>query len=417
MATKAVKDSFVRGAALRDALAQDTDPYVGELPPEMAAQFPGKNRQALLEGMDSLATALREIFPAMAMFSSKGKQSDQRFKPIQVRLGNREVTVSEADVRLLGPGEWAVTYRLDIGKHAYAFKVYYDPEHDDRSFGAYSDLAAGVHLTGNRVTRDMMKTYIGNPVNGWSLLEYLGSDVDRVVDHDARSLREAGFFFPFDQYSEDNYIDGVRIDSGGCYNDRKEQYDHSGYYINHYMGMLNGRARQVQTVSDYDALLKEEEALEKMRLDVSSRRFRLPGRQSPQDVNEALEEVRTARWGIWSNLDAVAESESDRFAIFQRCMRAPFYRRHFAYQYQEVFSDPEYRSKALALILEFPDSRHYMFAHNNNLGLPPGEEQGVQSLMATFADCLGIRIGRGEFQLLPEFFSRRHPALVGRVKE
>lgn len=416
LATRTVTDQFIRGGALRDALKQDTDPYVGELPPDLLAQYPGAQREALLEGFNTLAQALREIFPSLSMFSSKGKQSGRVFTPVQVSLGDRKITVSAATVRLLGPGEWAVTYRLDIGNRPYAFKVYYDSEHDDRSFGAYSDLAAGVHLTRNGITRDMMKTYMGNPATGWSLLEYLGPDVSRQVDPQAKTLRDAGFFFPFDQYSEDNYIDGVRIDSGGCYNDQEEQYQHSGYYIDHYMGYLNDRADQVQSAADYAALLKEIDRLENRLAAHKARRFQLPGQTKAEKLAEQLYEARAARWGIWANLGRVGETEADRFAIFQQCMQSPFFRRHFAPDYQHFFQEDAYRRQALDQILAFPDSRRYLFANH-----PPaesrrrGQNAPWQNLLTTFADCLGVRVGRGEFDQVTEFFKTRYPQLDARL--
>lgn len=196
--TELARKEIIPFNRLVDHLREDTDPYLGDVPPALTLSGKYKQRD-ILHGLDWLATRLNsrsrsglpDIWPHL--WENPVKK--------MLRLG-------QLKIRVRGEGQAGKVYELDVGGQSFAFKVFGEML---GNFNPYREAATGMFFTA-RQTKDLSGLYAANPVKNWTLMEYIDKDA-RLDDRPGQTLLEQGYTLSDDHAK--NRINHIRIDHGG----------------------------------------------------------------------------------------------------------------------------------------------------------------------------------------------------------
>lgn len=401
IATKAVRDSFIRGPKLKEALKGDDSPYVGELPERLRNVLEGISPEAFLEILDHLSQTINEMYPNNSIFIVQEKKQKLVLAAFDLKVGKDRLKCEP-----LGVGGWGVVYKLTLKNQEFAFKVFYNPKDEGLSLGAYADVAAGIYFTQNQITKNMVETYLANPSKGWTLLECVDKTT-KLEDRSGKTYEEAGFSFPIDA-DPANYINSVRIDTGGAYKDLSELHRCRERY--------RFPKHEVSSLKDLRELLQKEQSVQAAlqnpsrrmlifaKLPVIGRHFQLP---SEADLAGLRQSIETAFW----NLKRCFPDQRERLQAYKLGLaRGVFFKKKLTLAFSQGFDNPLYQKAAAEAFIAYPEGRRIMMTQKHT-GLNPRDEQEIINKIKLYEDCLGVRIAKGEVALMSKFLKLRCPKL------
>jgi hypothetical protein len=236
-ATKAARASLLKDIALKTALVEEKDPYVGEVPSEMMKSKTLSEKQ-VLQKLDELASKI-------GADCYRHKTGDRRgwWSPITVFKEKiwekfyawRKTRKEEFQLKYIGGGSFGRVYKISLPlQQEYAFKVFRPAEQvinyvesvlaktlyilpqakiklENKALRMPYREVANSFFFNERNTCDLKKMFVANPSKMWSLSELIP---DRpIVKRPGQSIRELGYMFEDD--CARNRIHGMLIEAGG----------------------------------------------------------------------------------------------------------------------------------------------------------------------------------------------------------
>lgn len=219
--TRAVQERWMSPDDVKYTVAQDTDPYVGQLPSKFLKGL-GLTPEQGFQLMDEIARKN----PPMSFWQKFLKD----FIP-QIAQPNRRMTSqllqnspNPLKIKYLGSGDFGDAYRLSAGSEQPAQIVLKILNHENelQKKNVYAEIANGAYLS-ITPTRDIAKFYAAracDQTHPWLVSENIDYRTDTATRR-GKSLEERGFAFEDDSI-ESNRVYGVRVDFGGLVQFRPE---------------------------------------------------------------------------------------------------------------------------------------------------------------------------------------------------
>jgi hypothetical protein len=182
---------LMKASQLKTAFSLDEDPYYGETP------------AALTDATGCSDTEVRQALEKLVLILKKEESAGE--KEFSFPVSNDKAI----QVQYVAEGSDGRVFRLTAGGVSYALKVFLP----SGSGSAYQETANGAFFNAHN-TSDVSRLYLSNPLNRWTLMEFVGPDV-RLPYRNGKTMKEQQFSCD-DETFPPNKINHILIDHGGA---------------------------------------------------------------------------------------------------------------------------------------------------------------------------------------------------------